>query len=293
MSDKEIPAKQAKLTFFSNKTPIVCPVCGSAVPKEEILSGSGRLVAADLTDELHRLYENTQKFGHIYPLVYSVLVCPKCYFAALPVDFTLTMRSELKGQLNRLGAENLNKVQAMLPNLNFNAPRTLNEGIASYLLALLTYEKLPIDYTPAFKQALVTLRAAWLCSDFHDVQANENYDYLSLILRRKAAFYYRKTVELEEEGTQSFTKLGFLGPDQDQNYGFEGVLYLSCLRDYKSGNKENIEVRIKLLEAHRSTISRIVGMGKSNRNKTTAILEHARKLYDDMKIELNHLTKED
>jgi uncharacterized protein (DUF2225 family) len=289
---ENMPVRQAKLTFFSHKKPITCPVCDSTVPKEEILSGSGRLIAGELTDELHRQYEKTQKFGKVYPLMYSVPVCPVCFFAGLPADFETTMRSDIKATLQKTSKERYNKVAGYFPPLSFTAPRTLNEGIASYLLALLTYELLPADYIPTFKQGLFSLRAAWLCDDLNRLKPEENFDYMSLILHRKASFYYRRAVELEENGTEPFSKLSFLGPDQDNNFGFEGVLYLTGLLEFKYGSKSNPAIRQKALEASRSSVSRIVGMGKSSRSKPTAILELARQLYEKIKNELAEHTPE-
>ena len=88
-----------RITYFS-KDPIVCPVCGSKFFREDLLSGRGRLVAGDLTDELRRMYEPTQKYGELYPIVYSVTVCPVCYFAAFPQDF-LSVDDSTKTKLLR------------------------------------------------------------------------------------------------------------------------------------------------------------------------------------------------
>ena len=75
-----------KTTFFS-KNPIVCPVCETSFYKEDLLSGGGRLIAGELTEELHRTYEPSKKYGEVYPLVYAVLVCPSCLYAAYTQDF--------------------------------------------------------------------------------------------------------------------------------------------------------------------------------------------------------------
>ena len=75
-----------KLTFFEKKQ-TVCPVCDAKFYREELLSGGGRLIAGELTEELRRRYEPSKKFGEVHPLVYPVTVCPTCYFAAYPQDF--------------------------------------------------------------------------------------------------------------------------------------------------------------------------------------------------------------
>ena len=75
-----------RITYFS-KNAIECPVCQTKFNREDLLSGGGRLVAGDLTDELRRSYEPTVRFGEVYPLVYIVTVCPSCFYAAYPQDF--------------------------------------------------------------------------------------------------------------------------------------------------------------------------------------------------------------
>ena len=58
MSDMQ----SVKVTFFS-KNPIECPLCNTKFYKEDLLSGRGRLIAGDLSDELRRFYEPSQKYG--------------------------------------------------------------------------------------------------------------------------------------------------------------------------------------------------------------------------------------
>ena len=69
-------AEKVKISFFAkNKT--ICPVCGAEFFRENLLSGGGRMNAGNLTPEMHRLYEPTHKYGKVYPLIYSVTVCPE------------------------------------------------------------------------------------------------------------------------------------------------------------------------------------------------------------------------
>src|SRR6056297_1836255 len=75
------------VTFFG-KEEIQCPVCEEKFYKETLRTGRGRLIAGDLTRELRRLYEATEKYGEVYPLVYSITVCPECRYATFPGDFT-------------------------------------------------------------------------------------------------------------------------------------------------------------------------------------------------------------
>src|SRR5215469_14608477 len=78
--------RDAKISFQS-KEEYTCPVCDHVFSREELLSGSGRLIAGILTDELHRLCEPSIKYGDVYPLVYQATVCPECWFAAMDKDF--------------------------------------------------------------------------------------------------------------------------------------------------------------------------------------------------------------
>ena len=67
----EEPEKKPKISYWS-KTKCRCPVCQRDFEKEEMLTGSGRMNAGDLTDELHRNYIPSEKYGAIYPLIYAV-----------------------------------------------------------------------------------------------------------------------------------------------------------------------------------------------------------------------------
>ena len=69
-------ANNQKKISYRAKEATKCPVCGTTHFKEELLSGSGRLIAGKLTQELQRLYEDNKKWGKIIPLVYHVQVCP-------------------------------------------------------------------------------------------------------------------------------------------------------------------------------------------------------------------------
>ena len=82
-SEKKKPA----ISYFS-KDKIICPVCKKAFEKEVMRSGNGRMIAGGLTDDLHRIFEPSAKFGRIYPLIYEIGACPYCYTAMLWSDFT-------------------------------------------------------------------------------------------------------------------------------------------------------------------------------------------------------------
>jgi len=79
--------RDAKISFQSKES-YLCPLCETEFHREELHSGSGRLIAGVLTDELHRLYEPSIKYGEVYPLIYLVTVCPECWFASMDRDFS-------------------------------------------------------------------------------------------------------------------------------------------------------------------------------------------------------------
>ncbi|MBR7064323.1 MAG: DUF2225 domain-containing protein [Treponema sp.] len=83
---KESDKKKIALSYWS-KEKCFCPVCRKEFDKEVMLSGQGRMIAGKLTDELHRIFEPSKKYGRIYPLIYDVGACPNCYTAFLWQDF--------------------------------------------------------------------------------------------------------------------------------------------------------------------------------------------------------------
>ena len=78
-----------------------------------------------------------------------------------------------------------------------------------------------------------------------------------------------------------------MGPDMDKNYGWDGVIYLCGLLEYKYGQQEDIQLRLKKLNESKTAIARIFGLGKSSKNKPGPLLEHARNLYDNLSKLIN------
>jgi uncharacterized protein (DUF2225 family) len=277
----------AKVSFYAkNKT--VCPVCGTEFYRENLLSGGGRMNAGDLTPEMHRLYEPTQKYGKVYPLLYPITVCPGCYTAAFEKDFN-EISPEILSELEETKAERVHSIEKLFPKIDFNQSRGLKEGIASYILAMICYDAFPIDQVPTLKQALSALRASWLCRHLDEELKGENYDYLARVFYRKAAFFYRQVVEKEQSGKESIENVGNFGPDIDNNYGFDGVMYLTGYLEYAYGQKENSEVRLERLKNSMTVISRIVGMRKSSKSKPSTLVENAIDLHGKIKKEIKNL----
>ncbi|MFW5688086.1 MAG: DUF2225 domain-containing protein [Spirochaetota bacterium] len=274
----------ADLTFFS-KTPITCPVCESSFYREELRTGRGRLNAGDLTAELRRTYLPSQKFGEVFPLVYPVTVCPSCYYATFQQDFA-EIPPEAVEKIRTEEQRRIKDTRLLFDSLDFTAPRGLEEGCASYYLATACYEHFPAEMSPTFKKGLCCLRAAWVCNDLHRKRPNDNFDYLARVFYRKARFFYAYAVALEQTGKETLSGAANLGPDLDKNYGYDGVLYLTGLLEYKFGPKKDPDKRRTALERAKRTVARIFGMGKASKNKPAAILDNARDVYEEITKEL-------
>ncbi len=272
------------VTFFA-KTDTICPVCGASFNKEEMRTGSGRLNAGELTEELRRLYIPSKKFGEINPLIYYIIVCPSCYFAASQSDFTEIREQHAK--LLKDGAEDrLASIGEIFPQTDFRSPRTLVEGIGSYYLATMALEVFPKDMSPTIKGGIYSLRSAWICNDLHSKYPDENYDYLASVFYRKARFYYIKALKGEQDGSEGIGGAKNLGPDLDKNYGYDGVLYMAAYLQYKYAPKDDEAKRKVAISDAKRIVARIFGMGKASKNKPAAILDNAKALYDKIKTEL-------
>jgi uncharacterized protein len=281
--------KEKKVTFVS-KDPIVCPVCETSFYREELFSG--RVNAGDLTDELHRTYIPMHSYGEVHPLVYELTVCPACWFAAFKADF-LGIPSKIAAMLKDDTASRVEAAQRVFSGADFNSPRGLKEGAASYYLAMRSYEKLPKEFSPAIKQGISALRAAWLCGYLDEKEPGENYGFAARVLYGKARFLYRLAVELEQKGKEQLTTVKWLGPDTDKNYGFEGVLYLSAILELKYGPREDEAKRAEILDANKRTIAKMFGIGRKSKSKPGPLVDKVRDLYEALKKELHQDEEED
>ncbi|MDA3809701.1 MAG: DUF2225 domain-containing protein [Spirochaetaceae bacterium] len=280
-------AEQVKVSFFAkNKTE--CPVCGAEFYRENLLSGGGRMNAGNLTPEMHRIYDRTQKFGKVYPLLYPVTVCPICYTAAFEKDFT-EITAQTIPRLKESRNDRNSTIDKLFSGIDFTLQRGLKEGIASYILAMISYDSFPKEQVPTFRQALATLRAAWLCRHLEEEEPGDHYDYLARVFYRKAAFFYRQVIESEQSGEESIENIGNFGPDIDNNYGFDGVIYLAGYLEFSYGQKEDVSVRLERMRKSLSVISRIVGMRKSSKSKPSVLVDNAIELHGTIKKEIKYI----
>jgi uncharacterized protein (DUF2225 family) len=274
---KKQEEQQKKITFFSRDA-LACPLCQTTFHKEELLSGSGRLIAGTLTEELRRNYEPSKKFGMLYPLIYQITVCPQCFYATFAGDFTAPPKETVE-RLVRETKKRKEFVTLLFRDLDFTKVRELKEGTASYCLAVACYDSFNKHFSPTVKQAIASLRAAWLFADLHGMQPNENFDYLSRLFYDKARAFYYATIEKEQKGLETVGTKLHLGPDIDKNYGYDGVLYLTGLLEFKYGSKSDLNKRLANLDRARLIISRVHGMGKISKDKPSTILEKAKDIF--------------
>jgi hypothetical protein len=277
-----------RLTFFEKKQ-TVCPVCEGKFYREELLSGGGRLIAGELTDELRRRYEPSKKFGEVHPLVYPVVVCPTCFFSAYPHDFAALPDDQQKAaEVN--ADERREAISLVFPELDFTSPRTLKEGAASCFFAIMCYDFFDRRANPTFKAGLSALRAAWLFSDLHARFPAGNYDYLSKIFYRKARFYYMLSLEREQKGQEAFdTALNF-GPDLDKNYGYDGAIYVAAYLDYRYGSDAQPDKRVANLQFAKRMIGKVFGVGRASKAKPSVVLDKAKEIYERIGDEIKRLS---
>lgn len=276
---------ELKISYLS-KEEYRCPVCGAVFRREELLSGSGRLIAGKITDELHRLYQPSAKYGLLYPLAYPATVCPQCWFAAVDKDFSALPPKNREKVLDEQERHRANTL-LIFPAADFTAPRDLLNGAASWYLTLCCYDYYTPDFSPTLKQGLAALRAGWMLDELHGLYPGYHYDWLAVLFKRKAQFLYNEAIFKEQGGKETLSGIKNFGPDTDKNYAYEGALYLSALLKLKYGPKENPDERVESLGAAKRTIAKIFGLGKSSKSKPGPLLEHARELYDSINKELN------
>ena len=292
---KGFEEKKKPVISYWAKDKIECPVCHKPFEMEVMHKGNGRMIAGNLTDELHRMFMPSKKFGRIYPLIYDIGTCPKCHASFFWKDFTDIRDSSSFDRIQQDEEKRKAAVENVFPYYNLKSERTLYDGAAMYYLALLCYEKVDIAYAPTFKRGMICLRLAWICKDLERVCPGHNYNYVAEVFYRKALFFYQQTLINETGRIESIESVSNFGPDMDKNYGYDGVIYLCGLLEYKYGQREDEELRLKKLDEYKRSIARIFGLGKSSKSKPGPLLEVARGLYDKLAAELssNNIFSED
>ena len=280
--------EKIKAISFRQKNATECPVCKSQFFREELFSGSGRLIAGNITNELRRLYEKNNKFGVIYPLAYQITVCDRCLYAAYPKDFSTLLPNEID-VLDNLADNRRSAMQKFFGSINFSHDRDLRLGAASYMLAIDCYSQRNRKIAPTFKNAMSAIRAAWLFDDLSKEEENENSPYgkISMYFYKKAYIFYNTVLEYLTTGAEPSEAAGHMGPDVDKNWGYEGILYLAALLTVKVfADDPDKEKRIAAYEASKKNLSRVFGTGKSSKSKPSDMIERTRELYNQMTASL-------
>jgi uncharacterized protein (DUF2225 family) len=280
----KIEERETRISFQS-KDSFACPVCGTTFHREELLTGGGRLIAGDLTDELHRLYEPSARYGDVYPLIYQATVCPDCWFASMDPDFSALPKEGRDRAAKDREARKRDTLQ-IFPTVDFNENRDLVSGAASLYLTLRCYDYYAKEFSPTIKQGIAALRAGWLLDEMNAKYPGQHYDWLAMLFKKKAQFLYNDAIRREQAGLESLSSLKIFGPDTDKNYSYEGALYLCALLKSKYGPMSGGAQRAASLEEAKRTVAKIFGMGKFSKSKPGVLLESARALYDKLNKEL-------
>jgi len=270
----------SKVSFFA-KDETVCPICEEKFRIEKMLSGRGRLNAGNLTDELRRLYIPTPKYGSVNPLYYIVITCPNCFYSAYEHDFKNILPSSIEILRNDIVKRKKFVYDSFGP-VDFKKERKILEGLVSLIMAQYTYAFFPQKVAPTTKIAISSLRAAWLASDLENEKKDKFFAELKNILYKKAYNYYSKAYSLLNSGKENIEAAGFLGPDLDKNYGFNGFLFIYGVLLYKYGLAEiqDDSEKIRVASDAKAIIGRIFGSGKSSRDKNVQFLDMAKDLYE-------------
>lgn len=280
--------KQMKVTYREKKARH-CPICEKDFYHEKLLSGRGRLIAGKLRPDLRRLYEESKKFGKVYPLIYTVVVCPRCYYATFEDDFNLIDGAMISGA-NEETEQRIRYTKAMFgSNIDFNEERNLITGAASYFLAISSYVYHKKEVAPTFKKALASIRGSWVVEDLAEEFPNEGYEDIAIFFKNKAKNYYKLVIDFMQSGKEKFDGISF-GPDVDKNFGYEGTLYLSSYLCAKMAFLvEDPEKRAKELIEAKRRVAKIFGTGKSSKAKPSEFLDFARDVYGDISDYLEEL----
>lgn len=284
MADENENGALPSATYFS-KQKISCPLCGTSVLREDLLTGGGRIIAGDLSDELRRYYEPSKKSGIIYPFLYSIEICPQCGFAMMCSDFEKVKKTEvehIKPKIDEIVA----KTEKIFPHFGREGKRDLFDGAAAYYIALQCYDLMNANFSPTIKKGIVCLRLAWICDELNTQIPGRNYDFIRDSFYRKSEFFYDLALTYEANGDEKINNIISYGPDTDKNYGFDGVQYLSALLTYKYGRAEDLVERTRTIERKKIMLAKLFGLGKASKSKPGPLLELARDLYENLKKEL-------
>ncbi|MDX1957798.1 MAG: DUF2225 domain-containing protein [Leptospiraceae bacterium] len=284
MINKNDAALQTKKASFRAKEMTTCPICDTQHQKEQMFQGGGRLIAGKLTQELRRLYEKNKKFGRINPNDYVISVCPRCLYAAYSKDWSTLSGAEIERIKQYAGDRKVN-LEKILGPVDFNQERNLITGTASFLLAIDCYQHRVAGTAPTPKKAVSALKAGWYFDDLHNEFGHLGYDKVRDLMYQKATIWYGRTLEIMQTGSEPVDSVaGMLGPDTDNNWGFDGVIYLNAYltMKFKDELAPDVNKRLEMLVRAKRMLAKLYGSGKSSKSKPSVLLDMARELYDEL-----------
>jgi len=285
---KDEKSIRQKVTYLA-KTPTDCPICETRFFQETLLTGGGRLIADIVSDTLHRKYRPSKKFGKIHPLIYTVVVCPDCFFSSMQIDFN-NVPEEKIDELRKAKHERIEFANKLIGKpVDYSVYRTLETGGVGYALAVHCYDYFTRKHIPVIKQAICSIRAAYIFEDLNEEKPNNYYDFLSEMFYKKALFFYRHAIKLNQSKQQVMETLKIYGPDTDKNYGYDGILYLIGVLNYKYGIKNDTKIRKEELLEARSYLSKLFGYGKSDFEKPKEIVEKSKDFYELISKEIKEI----
>jgi len=287
-----VAASKAKSLSYRVKDSINCPICDFEFQREQLHSGGGRLIAGKLTEELRRLYDASKKYGKVYPLAYQIMVCPQCMYSSFLGDWEQLDPNEIEN-LQKRTVERRTGIEKIVGPVEYNEERNLVLGAASYILAVDCYQMRGPGVAPTPKKAICSIRGAWLFGDLNEEFPGMGFDKVSELLYTKAVQYYDPTLDIMSTGREPLEAFQhLLGPDTDNNWGFDGVIYLNgyltikFLKMLTSDEKKQIE----LLDRNKRFLGKLYGMGKASKSKPSAIIDMAKDLYEEISGQLDELT---
>ncbi len=285
-----------QISYFS-KEKTKCPACDSSFAKENFFTGRGRLNAKEVDNDLRRIYEPSKKFGAIYPLIYNIMVCPQCWFAALAEDF-LNKKPVFDFEKVKHNLEARKKeVNKIVTNLSFTKKRDLYSGLASYFLAISCYHDYLIESQRAIKQALFSLRAGWVIDDIlktPEIQDTDKFsrlkEYFRFFSLQKIENYFTKVHFAKKK---KFIEISYHGPDLDHDYGYDGLVYIYAYLGYEFIELEsNLDDKLKKLEEIKVMLGKIFGFGKASKSKPSPLLDKSKVFYEMLKEKTKSLEEE-
>ncbi len=276
------------ISFFQTNK-ISCPICSKKFSREIMRTGGGRIIAGKLKIDLRREYEKSSKYGYVYPLIYNPVVCPNCFYSALPEDFSKVPK-EIIPKILANEASRKEHANMIFGDFNYESEhRNLTAGAKGFFLGVSCYAYFPKEFAPSTKKAICAIRASWCIDDLYKQHKNENYETIYQYFRFLAFKCYEKSIETMTSGEEDFGGVSHLGPDTDVNFGYEGTLYTSAYLGYELKNLLDEKILYQKLKDYRTQLAKVFGFGKSSKEKPTPLLNHARDLHELIGKEIDSL----